>query len=194
MGDSIPGITVTLTLPNDPRLFVSGHKRCMKEGNVASMHYHHRRHIPWHFQGFAGAKYGYQPRSRGYIKRKIKAVGHTLPNVYTGASRTSATTSHNVTPTQRGARLTFQLAIKSGRSGRVLDAAAAARLFAAGKRKTAGFTDSQIEGQKKIRMRIAEMQTIAVDELKAINEELARVYVAEADKPTTKKRVRIKTK
>ena len=188
----IPLPKVSMTLPKDPRLFVVDHNRNLREANQQGMHLHHRRHIPWHFQTFAAVKYGYKPRNKKYLARKLKQKGHLLPMVFSGASRAKAMAEHTVSGTPKGAKLTFNLAIKGGITGRVVDAAAAARLFAAGKRKTAGFSQKQIDGQKNILMRVAEMQTIAVDEARAIAAEVKKVYVEGANKPGTKYRVRIK--
>ena len=40
-----------------------------------------------HFTHEGAAQYGYEPRKRGYLWAKRKAVGHTLPLVYSGLSR-----------------------------------------------------------------------------------------------------------
>lgn len=40
-----------------------------------------------HFTHEGASQYGYEPRKKGYLWAKMKAVGHTLPLVYSGLSR-----------------------------------------------------------------------------------------------------------
>lgn len=46
----------------------------------------HRTYRPRHFTMQAYTLYGYQPRARGYVKRKRKKLGHNRPLVFTGVS------------------------------------------------------------------------------------------------------------
>lgn len=48
------------------------------------------RVMPFHFEEFAGPKYGYEPRTRGYTMRKFKKFGHRRPLVWSTAFKTAA--------------------------------------------------------------------------------------------------------
>lgn len=54
-----------------------------------------RQYLPFHFEEFSGAKYGYKKRTKAYTKRKLNKYGHTKPLVYSGNFKMLAT-SHFV--------------------------------------------------------------------------------------------------
>lgn len=192
MGVGLPSTAVGLIFDADPRLKVRDHARFMRNAFTAGAEFHFEHHVPWHFENFAGPKYGYFPRSRAYNARKLKQVGHNRPLEFTGASKRMATGSHvPIQATPKGATLTVRLAITGG-SGRVLDAAAAARLFAAGKRKTATFTQRQINGQAQALRRVAEMEAITQDEINAVGRVMEQSYIDQANGPNVEYRKRIK--
>jgi hypothetical protein len=163
----------------------------MRHAYTAAAEYHFQHHVPRHFQGFAAAKYGYYPRTKKYNDRKLKQVGHTDPLVFTGASRREATSNHRIAATPKGSKLFVRLAI-SGGSGRVLDAAAAARKFAAGKRKTATISKTQVQSQIQVLKRVSEMETVAQDEINTLGRVMQEDYQHQADTQTTPYRVKIK--
>lgn len=188
----VPIMTVDIVLPHDPALKVRDHTKFLRNAFIHAADYHHRVHMPRHFEDFAAAKYGYLPRSKGYNAVKKRIVGHAHPNVLSGRSRTEILKNRVIRKTANGAMLIMTLPIKGG-TGRLLDSAAAARLFAAGKRKNKGFTDKQIEGQKRIIARVKELEAITADEVRANARELIKEYERQANLPTTQKRIRIRT-
>lgn len=190
----IPIMTVTVTLPRDPALFQRDHNRFSRAANVLAARYHFQKHIPRHFQGFAAAKYGYRKRTSKYKQRKIKLVGAKPDMVFSGRSQRVITgTAPKIQATPKGSRLIMRLPIDGG-TGKILDAAAAQRLFAAGKRKTATFTKRQVNSQIEIMRRVKEMEAVSPDEARALAEVRAAEYVRLANEPGTRKRIRIRTK
>ncbi len=193
-GVGIPIMTVNVSLPRDPALFVREHNRFSRAANVYAAEYHWRHHIPRHFEGFAAAKYGYFKRSSKYNERKLKIVGDKPDNVFSGRSQRQMTNSYpKIRATPKGSTLIMKMPIGEG-SGRILDAAAAARLFAAGKRKNKGFTERQATSQINIIRRVAEMQSVSTDEVAKLAQVRADEYVRLANQPGVRKRIRIKTK
>lgn len=188
---SIPITSVTITFPRDPTLFVADHNRFLRKANHHAAEYHHQHHIPRHFEKYAGAKYGYESRSKGYLKAKQRKVGHTVDNVYSGATRAEVTKNRTITETPKGAKLKMIIPIKGG-AGRILDAAALKRLQKAGLRSSATLTQNQIDGQKKILARIAELEVIDPGEANAISREILNFYTVQANQPGVPKRVRIR--
>lgn len=192
MATGIPIMTVELTLPRDPALFQRDHNRFMRAAMTAAAEYHWRQHMPRHFQKFAAAKYGYVPRSKKYNDRKIKIVGHQIDNVLSGRSRREVTSKRTITATPKGARLKMVLPIKGG-TGNLLDQAAAARLFAAGKRQQKGFTARQVNSQKSIIARVKELEAISADEIRANSRVIHDEYHRQATAPDTKRRIRFRS-
>lgn len=190
---AIPAMTFTITFPRDPRLYTRDHNRHIREANKQAAKIHHQRHVPRHFEAFAPAKYGYFKRSKKYEVRKFKQVGHNRPLEFTGISKRHILrfTDDMVKATPKGSTLTVKLQIKGG-SGRVIDAAAAARLFAAGKRKTATISKQQIQSQKEILRRVAEMGAISPDERQYIGDRIGVIYAQLANAPGQVYRVKIK--
>lgn len=62
-----------------------------REANRAVMLYHATTNLPKHFEENTltrpGGPYGYKPRTRKYLARKQRQVGHARPNVLTGKMR-----------------------------------------------------------------------------------------------------------
>lgn len=192
MATAFPSTALSINFTRDPRLFSRDHNRHMRHAFEAGAEYHFQHHVPRHFQGFAAAKYGYYPRTQKYNDRKLKQVGHLDPLVFTGASKRRATGSHlPIQATPKGATLTVQLAIDKA-SGRLLDAAAAARLFAAGKRKTATISNKQLQNQVQILRRVTELQAISQDEINTVGRKIAEDYTNQANSQSQPYRVRVK--
>lgn len=167
-----PLLIVETTLPRDPRLFVRDHGKFLNAAFRATAAEHHRRHIPWHFLPFASAKYGYRPRSKRYAAMKLR-LG-LPPLVFSGATRQKVTTERQITATQKGARLILRLAFEGG-SGRL--------------RIRRGQT-SVSSAQQQILYRIAELQAIAPDEARYLADFLKQHYLAQANAPGVRYRVR----
>lgn len=83
-------------------------RRAQKLANTAAGEFWHRKLAGRHWASGAAQRYGYQPRKRGYLARKIKAArkgkalaGGVVPLLYTGAMRQLMTHSHvnHSTPT-----------------------------------------------------------------------------------------------
>lgn len=192
MAVAMPGSSVELVFSADPRLKARDHNKFMRAAFTAGAEYHFRQHVPRHFEDFAIHKYGYYPRSEKYNDRKMKQVGHNHPLVFTGASKRMATGSHlPVQATPKGATLTVRLAF-SGGSGRMKDAAAIARLHAAGKRINSTFTEKQVNGQIEALRRVSEMESMSSDEVNTVGRVILDKYTELANAPGTEYRKRIK--
>lgn len=190
----IPVVTVTMTLPRDPSLFVRDHNRFAREANTYAAQYHWEHHIGRHFQGFASAKYGYWQRTKGYKRRKKNLVGNKPDNVFSGRSQREITnTPPKIRATPKRATLVMRLPIDGG-TGRILDEAAAARKFAAGKRKNKGFTERQVNSQIQIQRRVAEMKTVSPDEINKLTQVRLDRYTVLVNGPGVKKRIRFRGK
>lgn len=194
MSLGIPIVTVTVKLARDPSLFQRDHNRFSRQANVKVAEFHKEHHIPRHFESFAGAKYGYWKRKPKYLKRKKRLVGEKPDNVFSGKSKRQIISSHGtIRATPKGSRLILKLPIDGG-TGRVLNEAAAARLFAAGKRKNLGFTKQQKQSQIQILHRVAELEAVSGDEVRTLARVRLEEYTRLANEPGTKKRIRIRTK
>lgn len=172
---SPPTLTVTTTFPRDPRLFVRDHGRFLRETLHDAMVVHHRRHIPWHFEPFAAAKYGYVKRRARYQARKDRLGLPPLvsPNPATsGQLRTAMTQFRQITATQTRARLLMRLPFTGG-TGRM--------------RKLGNKLTSS---QQNVMARIAEMEVIAADEQEFLNQFIGANYAHLANQPGTPYRVR----
>lgn len=73
---------------DDPKRFVKGLREGLRNG---ATHWQ-RSFSQRHFRSGAKARYGYQPRTAGYNKRKRRRFGHAQPLVWTGESRRWART------------------------------------------------------------------------------------------------------
>src|SRR4051794_26211527 len=104
-----PLVEGLLTLPFDPALFTRDHNRFLRASFVDGADFHHQHHIKRHFEPFAGAKYGYQPRSRKYNAWKRRKYGEAVDLVKTGETRAVVTTQRQITATPKGAKLTMRL-------------------------------------------------------------------------------------
>lgn len=175
MSTKPPTLSVTTTYPRDPRLFVRDHQTFLRDSLRETIVEHHTRHIPWHFEQFAAAKYGYAKRKAKYQARKDRLGLPPLvsPNRDTsGQLKTAMTQFRQVTATSTRARLILRLPFQGG-TGRL--------------KLTGGSLSSS---QKNILMRIAEMETIARDEHGHLMEFLGNVYTARANAPGVPYRVR----
>lgn len=173
------GVKFELILPRDPALFERDHRKALRLAFAAAALVHHTRHIPRHFQAFASVKYRYARRSAKYEARKQRLLGHRLPLVFTGKTRDTVTMLKTIRATPKGATLTMRLPIKGG-TGRLLDAAAAARLVRAGKRRATTFTQKQVDSQRVILQIRSELEVISEDELKFIAQTIQDQYERQA--------------
>lgn len=189
---AVPITIITVTMPRDPALFTRDHNRFARAANVAAARYHFDKHISRHFEDFAGAKYGYWKRTKGYLKRKKKIVGNKPDMVFSGKTKRMVLSSEpTIRATPKGSTLILRLPIAGG-TGKVLDADAAARLFAAGKRKNKGFTQRQVNSQVQIQRRVKELQAVSPDEVRKLMQVRADEYTRLANEPGVRRRIRIR--
>lgn len=179
MSDSFapPKLTVTTSLPRDPRLHVRDHATFLRETLGEAAAEHHRRHVPRHFQPFAAAKYGYARRRLKYQRLKDR---FGLPPLVSPLSRTqgrpptnlAVMTDFAITKTQKRSTLKMRLPFRGG-TGRL-------RL-----------TGNGLSKPQKILLRtIAEIEFIAPDEQRALNEWIHRRYAQRVNEPGVKFKVR----
>lgn len=176
-----PGVRVETTLPRDPRLYQRDHATFMREALRDTAREHHERHIPRHFEAFAGPKYGYVPRSSKYRNWKRRLGLPDLPNVFSGTMRSQVTSLRTVTATQHRSTLKLRWDWPnrenqpSGSSGRF--------------RLKPGQTQLS-QSQKQILARIEELRAISADEIKYLAQFTADRYTAQANAPGTRYRTR----
>lgn len=176
---SPPQLIVTTTLPRDPRLLGRDHARMLNDTLREAAAVHHARHIPRHFQAFAAAKYGYHRRGRKYqaIKDRLGLPPLVSPFALAqGRLPTHAAVMNaggfTITATQKKATLKLRLPFRGG-TGRL-------------RVESNGLSDHQ----KALLRTIAELEVIAPDEQRYLNEFIHRRYGARANAPGTKYRVR----
>ena len=153
---------------------VRDHKRILRAAIYEALDFHHREHIPWHFQPFAHAKYGYNTRNKGYVARKVRLGLGDVDNVASGATRETVTHERQITATSNGGRLIMRLPFRGG-TGRF-------RLWHGATRLTAQ--------QEQVIRRIEEIRAITPDESQANAAFLLQHYVALATAPGVKYRIR----
>jgi hypothetical protein len=173
-----PLMQVNSTFPRDPRLYVRDHQTFLRETLRDAAAEHHTRHIPWHFEKFAAAKYGYQRRSSKYQARKDKLGLPPLvsPNPQTtGQLKTAMTQFREITATSTRSRLIMRLPFQGG-TGRLK--------VIGGKLSTS---------QQNVLARIAEMEAIADDERAHLAEFVGVDYARRANLPGVPYRTRMRT-
>lgn len=156
-------LQIVLITP-DPNLFTRQHNKAMREANRLGAERYHEVWMPDHFKMVGYGKYGISKRSKIYNRRKHRKLNHVLPNVFTGRTRQLVLSQRRIRATPKGARLEMRAAFAGG-SGRTLTAAAAKRLFKAGKRNSAEITKEQIQKQVEVVNRIAELEATATEEV-----------------------------
>ncbi|MES2793214.1 MAG: hypothetical protein V4719_26630 [Planctomycetota bacterium] len=188
---SLPKTDIEITFPRDPSLLQSDHRNFLRESNYFMAEYHFHKHMPRHFEPFAGAKYGYLKRSDKYNKRKLRIVGHKIDNVFSGASRREITTKRQIVATPKGAKLKMRLPVE-GVTGRLMDEDAARRIARAKGKTFNGFTQRQVSARINILKRAAEMEVVAKDETNTLIRVRADEYTRLANQPGIQKRVRVR--
>lgn len=178
-----PEIRITVDYPRDPDLYLRDHGRFLREANRQAAVFHHQIHIPRHFKPFAAAKYGYAPR-RSYLGRNKRRVGYQAiknrlglpplvsPRLTGGQTQRQVTSQRQVTATQHRSRLTMTLPFRGG-TGRF--------------RLMPGQTQLTVN-QKVVMQIIAEIETIAPDEQRTINQFIHNHYAELANRPGVRKR------
>jgi hypothetical protein len=170
-----PMLSVTTTFPRDPRLYASDHNTFLRESLRETSAIHHERHMPWHFERFAAAKYGYVKRSIKYQRRKDKLGLPPLvsPNPRTsGQLRRSILQFRTIAATSKRSRLIMRLPFKGG-TGRL-------RLIGG----------SLSEQQRQILHRFAELESVAPDESQFLAKTILEKYTARANAPGVQHRTR----
>lgn len=101
-------------------------EKAVREGFKAAVEYWQRTFGPRHFDPSAYSRYGYKHRTRKYTARKRKEKGHTVPLVWSGASRRIMKTRF-AQPTVRKSQKTHQFTVRKnlgirlyGRQGELL--------------------------------------------------------------------------
>lgn len=172
-----PLMFVGMTLPRDPDLYVRDHERNLRLSLADAAIEHHDRHIPWHFESFGPAKYGYKKRGAKYqrIKDRMGLPPLVSPNPKTSGNLKQEVTYHyQITATQTRSRLIMRLPFQGG-TGRL--------------RLKAGQV-SLTSPQEQILNRIAELSVIAPDERAYLADFIAGRYAMRAKLPGNRKRVR----
>lgn len=167
--------TISSTLPSDPDRKT---RAAIKEATAATAALHHERHLPWHFEPFAAAKYGYTPRSKQYTKRKLQAGRGNKPLVYTGLTKSEILSSRQIRSTgSRGATLILKATLEGITSGKFLKIEDVNRLLAglrqdSARRKKMERLQARMaklrdmtDQQKQMARRHSEITAIAPDEL-----------------------------
>jgi hypothetical protein len=89
---ALPALTIAIAIPERPENVARrDHNRIMKDAMRTVLERHHKERIPGHFEHSAHGKYGYQPRSRKYIDRKVKLGLGGTDLVMTGATKQEMT-------------------------------------------------------------------------------------------------------
>lgn len=172
-----PGQKIRVTFNPPPEELPRRHRKFLNNAHREAAEFHHKNHIPLHFEPVAFRRYGYQSRGKNYIRLKARLFGEgvaRLPNVLSGDSRRLMRTQRQITATASGSRLILRFAFKGG-SGRLLDAAALKRL---GRSK---LTTRQLNGQRNVLTRIAELETVIPEEYAAIAKVIEQSYGRQAD-------------
>jgi len=185
--------TVSTNIPADPDRKT---RAAVKAASIAGAEEHHRRHMPWHFEQFAAAKYGYSRRAPAYNELKQKLGLSLNPLAFSGKTRSEILTSYVIKATgTRGASLHMKASLLGATSGKVLDIAAINRMLADGRRshdrgrlmrllqrlkKNGGKLTA---GQQQALARNAELTVIAADELNWIAKTEEAAFAREMLKP-----------
>lgn len=94
-------------------------RKWIREAVTAAADYHHRHHIPKHFQTQAATKYGYKRRSRRWQDTKKKLGRSAMPMIFTGTTKQEITSHREIRATStRGARLIMRASLRGLTSGR----------------------------------------------------------------------------
>ena len=120
--------TISTNIPADPDRKT---RAAVKAACIAGATEHHDRNMPWHFEPFAAAKYGYQRRSTAYNELKQKLGLPLNPLTFSGKTKSEILTSYTISATgTRGATLKMKASLLGATSGKVLDIAAINRMLA----------------------------------------------------------------
>lgn len=98
------GVRGTITYVRSPEHMAKAFLGLVKWANGMVVQRWHRHRLPVHFTHRAKAMYGYREREGGHEDRKKRRFGHTLPLVFTGASKAAMLSQVRVTSSARGAR------------------------------------------------------------------------------------------
>lgn len=103
----IPALHVKVEFSRPPRTLVRDFKAAMAEAyKEAGLHWHQKM-LPRHFDSGATMRYGYTPRTAGYIKRKRRVKGHATPLVWSGQLKQAALLSARIKSTHNMAQVRF---------------------------------------------------------------------------------------
>lgn len=171
-----PIVTGRMTLPRDPEVLLREHNRILRLSLADAAIEHHDRHIPWHFEHFAPAKYGYARRMAKYqrLKDTMGLPPLVSPSRYTsGRLRNEVRFHFRVTSTRKNARLIMRLPFKGG-TGRVRLRPGQAKLKSS---------------QEQVLARITELEAVAPDESRYLAKFIEERYAMRARLPSTGRKV-----
>jgi len=80
----MPRLGITIESHGGPRATAKAFRTATKEAYFELLQTWHRRFLPGHFAAGAVGKYGYQPRSAAYMRRKARTKHHQKPLVWSG--------------------------------------------------------------------------------------------------------------
>lgn len=96
-------IRITSVSEGGPETWVRVAKRDIADAAVEVGKIWFRHTLPEHFETSAVNKYGYQPRTAKYMKRKARQKGHQRPLTWSGEMRTEILSYERVDRTRHGA-------------------------------------------------------------------------------------------
>jgi len=93
----------SITYTADPAEHTRQFGKIVKEVFKESVELWHRKMFPRHFTVRGARKYGFQDRTKRYVRRKRRKKGHNKPWVWSGTLRRVATRRIKITGTAKGA-------------------------------------------------------------------------------------------
>ena len=82
-------IEITVTKKGAPDQVFKDVRPAINAAMEAAIEHWHAGMLKRHFEGGAEQRYGYKPRTKKYLVRKLRVKGHNLPLVWSGTLRTS---------------------------------------------------------------------------------------------------------
>ncbi len=92
---------ITLTLQGGPRVLKRAMSRIIRDSLEVAAIYWYDKFLAKHFRREGFQRYHYKPRTKKYVKRKMRKYGHADPLVFTGESRQRAQQFIDLRPVAR---------------------------------------------------------------------------------------------
>lgn len=86
----LPALSASIDFP-DVNVAIATQRQASLDAVRAMAFYHHRNHIPRHFEAGAASRYGYAPRGAKYKAAKLRRYGSSVDLVKTGRTRDEMT-------------------------------------------------------------------------------------------------------